>query len=106
MSLDPTVGAEIRKTRPVVVVSSNAVGVSPVKLVEPITEWKDYLVRNVWHVRLEPDPRSGLTKVSAVDTLELRGVDAKRFQRKLGEVSEVIMRSIARAIAGVIEYEP
>ncbi len=41
VSLDPTVGAEIRKTRPVVVVSSDAVGVLPIKLVAPLTEWKD-----------------------------------------------------------------
>ncbi len=42
VNLEPTVGAELRKTRPVVVVSSNAVGVLPVKLVAPFTEWKDY----------------------------------------------------------------
>jgi len=31
VNLDPTVGAEIRKTRPAVVVSSDAVGILPVK---------------------------------------------------------------------------
>jgi mRNA interferase MazF len=29
VNLDPTIGAEIRKTRPVVVISSDAVGVLP-----------------------------------------------------------------------------
>jgi len=31
VNLDPTIGAEIRKTRSVVVVSSDAVGVLPIK---------------------------------------------------------------------------
>lgn len=104
VSLDPTIGAEIRKTRPVVVVSSNAVGALPIRLVAPLTEWKDHFAQNVWHVKLEPDDRNGLTKASAVDTLQLRGVDTQRFVRKLGSVSPTVMRSIVTAIAAVIEY--
>jgi len=37
VNLDPTIGAEIKKTRPVVVVSSDAVGALPIKLVAPLT---------------------------------------------------------------------
>ena len=73
VSLDPTIGAEIRKTRPVVVVSSDAIGALPIKLVAPLTEWKDYLAQNIWQVKVAPDSTNGLTKVSAVDTLQLRG---------------------------------
>ena len=70
VTLDPTVGAEIRKTRPVVVVSSDAVGALPIKLVAPLTEWKDYFAGNVWHVKVPPDSMNGLAKTSAVDTLQ------------------------------------
>jgi mRNA interferase MazF len=84
VNLDPTIGAEIRKTRPVVVVNSDAVGVLPIKLVAPLTEWKDYLEQNVWHVKVVPDGINGLTKTSAVDTLQLRGVDTRRFVENLG----------------------
>ncbi|MGH7455528.1 MAG: type II toxin-antitoxin system PemK/MazF family toxin [bacterium] len=104
VNLDPTIGAEIRKTRPVVVVSSDAVGVLPIKLVAPITEWKDYLSQNIWHVKVVPDNMNGLTKPSAVDTLQLRGVDTQRFVEKLGIVSPGVMKSIAAAITAVIEY--
>ena len=106
VSLDPTIGAEIRKTRPVVVVSSDAIGALPVKLVAPLTEWKDYLAQNIWHVKVAPDSANGLTKVSAVDTLQLRGVDTQRFAQKLGSVSPSIMRSIVAALVAVIEYQP
>lgn len=104
VNLDPTIGAEIRKTRPVVIVSSDAVGALPIRLVAPLTEWKDYFVQNVWHVKLVPDSMNGLTKTSAVDTLQLRGVDIQRFIQKQGRVSPAIMSSITAAIAAVIEY--
>ncbi|NUO81296.1 type II toxin-antitoxin system PemK/MazF family toxin [candidate division KSB1 bacterium] len=104
VNLDPTIGAEIRKTRPVVVVSSDAVGVLPIKLVAPLTEWKDYLAQNIWHVKVDPDSVNGLTKTSAVDTLQMRGVDTQRFVQKLGSVSPAVMKSITAAIAVVIEY--
>ncbi len=104
VNLDPTIGAEIRKTRPVVVVSSDAIGALPIRLVAPITEWKDYFAGNIWHVRLEPDSTNGLTKTSSVDTLQLRGIDTQRFIRKLGKVSPSIMISIVTAAAALIEY--
>ena len=84
VSFDPTLGTEIRKTRPAVVLSSDAVGRLPIKLVAPITDWKAHYASNLWHVRLDPDSANGLTKVSAVDALQLRGMDRQRFIRKLG----------------------
>ena len=103
VNLDPVLGAEIRKTRPVVVVNSDATGALPIRLVAPITEWKDYFAGNVWHVKLEPNAINGLTKPSVVDTLQLRGVDTLRFVRKLGEVSPQMMRTIVVAIAAVVQ---
>ena len=38
INLDPTIGAEIKKTRPVVIVSSNAVGILPLRVVVPLTD--------------------------------------------------------------------
>lgn len=104
VNLDPTIGTEIRKTRPVIVVSSDAVGVLPIRLVAPLTEWKDHFARSVWLVKLLPGASNGLTKTSAVDTLQLRGVDTQRFRDKLGVLSVADMRSIVAAIAGVIEF--
>jgi mRNA interferase MazF len=40
VNFDPAVGAEIRKTRPAIVVSSDAVGRLPIKLIAPLTDWK------------------------------------------------------------------
>jgi mRNA interferase MazF len=72
--------------------------------VAPITDWKEYFVPNIWHVRIAPDASNGLTKESAVDTLQLRGMDRQRFLRKLGQVSPATMEEIVLAIAAIIEY--
>ena len=104
VNLDPTIGTEIRKTRPVVVVSSDAVGTLPIRLVAPLTEWKDHFAGNLWHIKLLPDRANGLAKASAVDALQLRGVDVLRFVQKLGQITPTAMRSIIEAIAIVVEY--
>ncbi|MEN8216472.1 MAG: type II toxin-antitoxin system PemK/MazF family toxin [Pseudomonadota bacterium] len=57
-----------------------------------------------WHVKIVPDSMNGLAKTSAVDALQLRGVDTQRFVHKLGSVSPTVMKSIVAAIAAVIEY--
>ena len=41
INLDPTIGAEIKKTRPAIIVSEDAIGVLPLKVVVPLTDWKD-----------------------------------------------------------------
>jgi mRNA interferase MazF len=104
VSFDPTIGAEIKKTRPAIVISSDAVGRLPIKLVAPLTDWKDHYTANIWHVRIDPDAHNGLTKPSAVDALQLRGMDQRRFVRRMGEVTPDVLEEIVLAVAAVIEY--
>lgn len=79
-------------------------GVLPVKLVAPLTDWKPRYANNIWHVELMPTSQNGLSKPSAVDTLQIRGVDVQRFIRKIGRVSPRLMDEIAAAIAAVVEF--
>jgi len=92
VNFDPTVGAEIKKVRPAVVISSDSVGKLPIKLIAPITDWKTYFSANFWHVKIEPNSINGLNKASAIDS-------------KLGSVSEITMLEIVASIATVIEFE-
>ena len=106
VDLHGSVGNEIRYERPVVVVTPDEIGMLPLAIVCPITEWKDYFADNVWHVKLEPNQTNGLTKVSAVDALQLRSLsmDTQRFLWKRGRVSSSqIMDSISMAIAAVTQ---
>lgn len=106
INLDPTVGSEIKKTRPAVVINSDSLGRLPIRLVAPITEWKLHFEANIWHVQLHPNPINGLTKLSAIDTLQLRDVDIQRFVRKLGILSALSLDEINVAVASIIEYNP
>jgi mRNA interferase MazF len=55
-------------------------------------------------VRIDPDAANGLSKPSAVDVLQLRGMDILRFVRRLGETSAEKMEEVILAIGAVIEY--
>ena len=105
VNFDPTIGSEIKKVRPAVIISSDTVGKLPIKLVAPITDWKSYFSQNIWHVKITADTSNGLTKDSAIDSLQLRGVDLQRFICKIGSVSESELLSILVAILTVIEAE-
>lgn len=104
VNFDPTLGTEIKKTRPAVVISSDAVGRLPIKLVAPITDWKNYFSNNLWLVKVFPNDENGLSKTSTVDTLQLRGIDTQRFVEKLGIIDEITMEEILLAIVAVIEF--
>ena len=105
VNFDPTIGAEIQRTRPAIVVSSDAVGSLRIKLVAPVTTWDSTFVGKIWLVKISPDASNGLTQDSAVDTLQIRSVDVRRFIRKIGFVPPRLMEDIAAAVAIVVEYQ-
>lgn len=104
INLDPTIGAEIKKTRPVVIVSSDTIGILPLRLVVPLTDWKEPYQQAAWMVKIRPSRLNGLTKDSAADTFQTRSVSTSRFIRKLGEISQEEMLQIVHAIGLVVEY--
>jgi mRNA interferase MazF len=105
ISLDPTVGAEIKKTRPAVIVSSDDVGNLPLKVIAPLTDWKPRYEEVPWMVWVQPSAQNGLAKPSAVDTFQVRSVSQERFVRKLGTLDARVMRRIAQALAEMLEIE-
>ncbi|PZV17658.1 MAG: PemK family transcriptional regulator [Leptolyngbya sp.] len=105
VNLDPTIGSEIKKTRPVVIVNSDLIGKLPLKWVVPMTDWKTYFASNIWHVYIEPTEENGLSKPSAADVLQLRSVDARCFVRRLGVLPIADLQEVVLAIAAIIEYQ-
>ena len=103
VDFDPTKGAEIQKQRPAIVISSDAVGKLPLKLVAPITNWSPAFEGNIWHVRLNPTAQNGLTKPSAADALQIRSVSIDRFLKHRGRVTQQELEEIVQALAIVVE---
>ena len=106
INLDPTIGAEIQKTRPAVIVNDDGLGILPLKVIVPITAWQNRYAVAPWLVRLEPDADNGLDKPSAADAFQVRSVSQQRFVRRLGKVTDDAMQDITRALARVFCIEP
>src|SRR4051812_44947908 len=89
INLDPAVGAEIKKTRPAVIVNDNALGKLPLKIIVPVTDWKDHYAIAPWMVKIDPDRFNNLSKSSALDCFQVRSLSQLRFIKKLGKINEV-----------------
>jgi mRNA interferase MazF len=97
--LNPTEGSEINKERPCVVVNNDAIGVLPLKIIVPITEWKERYTVAPWLIPLEVTAANGLTKKSAADTFQVRSISEARFVEKLGEVTAHDLKMIETGLS-------
>jgi mRNA interferase MazF len=102
VNLDPTIGAEIKKTRPCIVVSSNLINeFSPVILVIPLSS-KAPKSPSVLRVKIE-SPGTGLEKTSWASANQLRAVDVRRFREKAGNVNAAELAHLEEALKVVLE---
>ena len=88
INLDPSIGAEIRKTRPCVILNDDSIGVLPLKVVAPITDYKEKYKIIPLMIQLIPDKLNNLEKISVIDVFQVRSVSEKRLIRKLGVIRE------------------
>ena len=103
VNLTPTVGAEIKKKRPAVIINDDAIGVLPLRVITPVTEWKDKFDGAVWMVKIEPDKDNNLKKASAIDCFQIRSVSTKRLLKKIGIVPASTLNKIKEAVKAVID---
>ena len=102
VNLDPTEGAEIRKTRPAIIVNDDAVGRLPLRVVVPLTDWKANYGQAPWMVHVKQDAKNKLTKASAADCFQVRSISVSRFVRRVGVVDPGSMEMIHDALAAVL----
>ncbi len=96
VNLDPTVGSEIKKTRPALVISNDSNNeVADTVTVVPITS----KTANVYPFEvLLPKSKYGLQEGSKLKTNQIRTVDKKRLGKLIGAVNEQTMRDTEEAI--------
>ncbi len=82
VNLDPTVGSEIKTTRPAIIVNNNTVGKLPLKIIVPLIDWKDRYTVATWMVKITPDNNNNLNKDSAADCFQIRSVAEERLIKK------------------------
>ncbi len=94
INLDPAIGAEIKKSRPAVVVNDNTLGKLPLKIIVPLTDWKDRYEIAPWMVKIIPENHNNLMKESAIDCFQIRSISEERFIKKIGRINQGILDEI------------
>lgn len=101
VNFNPVTGQEIAKTRPALIVNSDAVGKLALKVVVPVTDAINK--NNDWHVPLIPSKLNGLKKPSVADCFQIKSLAKKRFRKKIGRLSESEMEDVKIALMKVLE---
>ena len=91
VNLDPTIGTEIKKSRPCLILNSEKVGKLPLKIVAPITDFKEHYAFVPWMVNIEATKENGLSKKSTIDLFQVRSVSPQRLNHKIGKVQKDIL---------------
>jgi len=105
INLSPSVGAEIKKKRPAVIINDDAIGILPLRVIVPLTEWNKNFYGAVWMVKIDPNVLNNLKKTSAIDCFQIRSISTKRFLTKIGDVSPKILNEIKTAVKAVIDAD-
>jgi mRNA interferase MazF len=98
VNLDPSLGAEIRKIRPAVIINDNEMGVLPLRIILPITDWKESYRLFPWMTKIIPNTNNQLSKISSVDCFQTRSVSTERLIKKLGNLSFQEIKGIENAL--------
>jgi mRNA interferase MazF len=98
VNLNPTLGDEINKVRPCLVVNDNSIGKLNSRTVVPITGWNDIYKSVPWMIEITPTKKNGLDKQSSIDTFQIRNLPSKRFVKRLGTVDDSLLFSVHQAI--------
>ena len=96
-NLDPTLGAEIRKTRPALILQNDIANrYSPITIVAAITSQPRDPLRptNI----LVKAPEGGLSSDSVVLLNQVRSIEKQRLSKRLGILKPETMQKVDRAI--------
>lgn len=97
-ALDPTLGQEIQKTRPALIIQNDVSNrVSQITIVAPITSTVRFPLNPV-HVLLAADQGTGLSVTSVALLNQIRAVDRIRLIKRLGRVDEETLSQVDEAI--------
>ena len=100
VALDPTLGTEIRKTRPAVVVSNDSCNEYGTRVVVlPLTSNVDSLYPGEARVDVKGKPARALGD-------QIRSIDKKRLRSRIGCLSQNELRSVDDALRVTLELPP
>ena len=93
--LNPTVGSEIQKTRPCIVISPDEMNILKTVIVAPMTsKGFDFIFRP----KIKFEKKNGLVLLD-----QIRTVDKTRLTKKLGDVDEKTSKEISNMLINMFE---
>jgi mRNA interferase MazF len=96
-SLDPTVGSEMSKTRPVIIVSNDINNeYAATVTVLPITSGR--LDRIYPYEVFLPEGMANLPKASKLEANQIRTIDRSRIVKLIGSIGEDVVAEVEKAI--------
>lgn len=98
INFDPSIGSEIKKMRPAVVINDNNLGRFGLNIVVPITEWKDFFNKYPWIIKLENTQENGLSKLSGIECFQIKSFSQERFIKKIGNIPEEMVIQIHQTV--------
>lgn len=87
------------------IVNDNALGKLPLKVVVPITDWKDRYNIAPWIVQLIPNTKNGLSKESAADCFQVRSLSQDRLIKKLGFIHAELLEEVKSLSKECFRYD-
>jgi mRNA interferase MazF len=97
-ALDPTIGREIRKTRPTLVIQNDVANrLTGMTIVAPVTSTVRFPLNPV-HVLLAADRSTGLDVTSVALLSQIRAIAQQRLIKRLGAADEDVMARVDEAI--------
>jgi len=101
-SLDPTIGVEIKKTRPVIVLSNDSINqFSELVVVVPLT--KNTAQLSPSHT-LIPRGVARLTFTSKAVTEQVKALYKRRLVKKLGSLTPSLLAAVERALKNTFAF--
>lgn len=107
LNLDPTVGSEIQKTRPAVVVNAHIFDrLVELRIVVPLTKWQSKFADHRNKILIPKTQQNGLDSDSAADFLQVRCVSTERFVDRKGTLEAELLEEVIAGIAIAVDYQP
>ena len=102
---DNTIGEEITKERPVVVISSDAFAEQQVIIVVPFTSWQEKFEAMDFHYRVDADSVNHLDNDSSLNVLQTRCISTLRFEGYVGRLTPDQLSEVLALLGFVVDAE-
>lgn len=105
VNFDPTIGDEISKIRPALVVDMDFNHTLDLRTIVPITTWQEKFKNIVWMVKISNFKQVGLDKSSAINAQQIKSLSKKRFVRQLGAIDYDTLNLVHLEILRLLNFD-